>query len=289
MIKFRTELVPEAIQPPLQSSDRIMVLGSCFAENIGERLHRGGLAVCQNPLGIQYNPLSLNRVMGYLSGTLSFQIDDIFEHQGRFRHWDIHGKLCGATFEDTARHVTDAIVHAQPFLKEAHWLYLTLGSAHVWYRGDRPVGNCHKMPSADFQRKRLSIDDSVMALQRLIQQARRLNPGLHILMTVSPVRYKRDGFIESQRSKSVLLLAIERLCHTTENVHYFPAYELIMDDLRDYRFFERDLLHPSDEAVDYIWDKFQQCAVSSAAISSLKEREKAWRRNQHIPSESQNR
>lgn len=281
-MKFRTEISPDPIQPPLQADDGVMILGSCFAENIGHRLLRGGMAPHLNPLGIQYNPLSLQKVMAYLSGEIEFQSTEIFEHQGKFRHWDVHSKLCGNALNDTESKIKCAIENGRQFLAQSNWLYVTLGSAHVWYRGGRPVANCHKLPNSEFQRRRLSFEESVNALKQLIQKARRIKPDLHVLLTVSPVRYKRDGLIESQRSKSILLLTIERLCDELQGVHYFPAYELMIDDLRDYRFFERDLVHPSDVAVDYIWDKFQQCAVSSAAISALRVGEKAWRRQQHI-------
>ena len=281
-MKFRTELVPNPIQPPLRVDDRVLVLGSCFAENIGRRLLRGGMMAHLNPLGIQYNPLSLQKVMSYLSGEADFQADEIFEHQGRFRHWDVHSKICGFSLNDTEVRIKTAIENGRQFLAQSNWLYLTLGSAHVWFRGEHPVANCHKMPGSEFQRRRLSFEESVDSLQRLIQQARCIKPDLHVLLTVSPIRYKRDGLIENQRSKSILLLTIERLCGELQSVNYFPAYELMIDDLRDYRFYERDLVHPSDVAVDYIWDKFQQCAVSSSAISALRIGEKAWRRQQHI-------
>ena len=283
-MKFRTELSPDPIQPPLQAEDKVMILGSCFAENIGGRLLRGGMAAHLNPLGIQYNPLSLQKVMAYLSGEIGFQRAEIFEHQGKFRHWDLHSKRCGVTRNETEDNATMAIENGRQFLAQSNWLYVTLGSAHVWYREERPVANCHKMPGSEFHRRRLSIDESTDALKQLIQKARRIQPDLHVLLTVSPVRYKRDGLIESQRSKSVLLLSTERVCKALQGVHYFPAYELVIDDLRDYRFFERDLVHPSDVAVDYIWEKFQQCAVSSAAISTLRAGERAWRRSQHITS-----
>ena len=137
------------------------------------------------------------------------------------------------------------------------------------------------MPSSEFQRVRLSIEECHTSLTALIQMARRLNPSLNVVLTVSPVRYKRDGLIESQRSKSTLLLAVDRVCQALTNVHYFPAYELVIDDLRDYRFMDSDLVHPNGMAIDYIWHKFQQCAVSTSALHSLKTGEKEWKRHQH--------
>lgn len=280
-MKFRTELSPDPIQPALQYSDQIMVLGSCFAEHIGHRIARSGMTVMQNPLGIQYNPKSLRQVMAYLCGERPFERSDIFEHMGRFRHWDLHSTLCGHSAQETFEQAQNAITQGHEFLKSAQWLYLTVGSAHAWNRDGRTVANCHKMPSSEFQRVRLSIEECETSLTALVQMARRLNPSLHVVLTVSPVRYKRDGLIESQRSKSTLLLAVDRVCQALTNVHYFPAYELVIDDLRDYRFMDSDLVHPNGMAIDYIWHKFQQCAVSTSALHSLKAGEKEWKRHQH--------
>lgn len=286
-MKFRTELSPAAIQPSLQFDDSVMILGSCFAENIGQRLLRGDMSVLINPLGIQYNPLSIEKNVRYFCGVESFDESELFENQGLIRHWDIHSRICKKTHKGTLEQVHAAIEQGHHFIQKANWLYLTFGTAHVWFRNDRPVGNCHKRPGGEFTRTILSLEECTASLQRIVYFIREINPDIGLVMTVSPVRYKRDGLIASQRSKSTLLLAIDQLCHNTEHAHYFPAYELFVDDLRDYRFCTSDLVHPSEMAINYIWNKFQQCAISSKAISHIQQAERKYRQNQHQPMHKQ--
>lgn len=280
-MKLRTELSPPIISPTLEANESVLVLGSCFAENIGKRLKRGGVEASVNPLGIQYNPLSISRILAYISGMIDFDEGEVFERLGLYRHWDVHTRLCASTRELTIKQISTAIAEGVEFIKNARWLYLTLGSAHVWMRGERPVGNCHKMPNALFSRHLLSVDQCALALTEHLTHLRHLNPDLHVMITVSPVRYQRDGLVDSQRSKATLLLAAHQVCDQLEGVHYFPAYELLIDDLRDYRFYARDLVHPSELAVDYIWDHFQRCAISTSLLERINANERAARRAQH--------
>jgi hypothetical protein len=259
-----------------------MVLGSCFAENIGRKLDQGGLQTFINPLGIQYNPLSITQTLSYLCGAETVDEREIFANQGLYRHWDVHTRLCSPQRDVTLSQISEAISKGAQFVKHAQWLYLTLGSAHVWMRGERAVSNCHKMPGEDFKRELLSIDQCVHSLLQSIALLRLVNPEINIVMTVSPVRYQRDGLVESQRSKSTLLLAAHDVCAQLKRVHYFPAYELLIDDLRDYRFYARDLVHPSDLAVDYIWSSFQRCAISPQLIDQMKSHERSTRQGQHL-------
>lgn len=281
-MKFRVELTPPKIEPALNPSDRVCVLGSCFAEHIGERLARGEISTVVNPLGVHYNPLSIARTLDYLSGARQFDDDEVFEHLGLARHWDIHTRLCGATRAETLQSVHTALNAASAQLRTSQWLYITLGTAHVWQRGDRVVSCCHKRPQAEFTRRLLTVSESVEALRRSVEAVRALNPALRVLVTVSPVRYLRDGLIESQRSKATLLLAAHELVDRIE-ARYFPAYELVIDDLRDYRFFERDLAHPSEFAVEYVWRALLNSACSSETRAHLVAGERATKRSRHRP------
>lgn len=280
-MKFRTELTPNPIQPVLQIEDSVMILGSCFAENIGNKLRDGGINVMINPLGIQYNPLSLERNLRYFCAQDRFNPDDIFEHQGQYRHWDLHSRLCGFSKSETVEMVKNAIDQASRHLRRIKWVYFTFGTAHVWFHNERPVANCHKIPNGEFQRRRLSQMECLSSMKRIVGMIRQINKDARILVTVSPVRYKRDGLVSSQRSKAALLLASEELSNNAEDIHYFPAYEMIIDDLRDYRFFERDLVHPTNVAIDYVWQKFQQCAISSKALEHILNTTKQLRQQHH--------
>jgi hypothetical protein len=269
----------------LEIQDEVMILGSCFAENIGNKLKDGGISTHVNPLGIQYNPLSMEKNLRYFAGLDQFNPNEIFEQAGRFRHWDLHSRLCGTSKRETVEMVELAIAKARRILKKTTWVYLTLGTAHVWFHDNRPVANCHKVPNNEFERKRLSTVECLAALNRMVDTIRQINDGANILLTVSPVRYKRDGLVSSGRSKAALLLASEELCNIRDRTHYFPAYEMLIDDLRDYRFYERDLVHPSNLAIDYIWQKFQQCAISSKAIEHVDRTARQLRQQRHKPHE----
>ena len=284
-MKLRAEITPEPITPTLEPSDALLVLGSCFAENIGARLVRGGAEALLNPLGIQYNPISLARTLDYISGAEAFNADEIFEHQGLARHFDAHTKMCRPTRAETETLINSALSEANEHLRRARWLYITLGTAHVWRHGERVVSCCHKRPQAEFTRALLTVEESARALTESVERVRALNPSLQVLITVSPVRYLRDGLIESQRSKATLLLAAHELVERL-GARYFPAYEMIIDDLRDYRFFERDLVHPTPLAVDYVWNALLDAACSPSMRAHLAAGERAARRAQHRPMSS---
>ncbi|MEM6726587.1 MAG: GSCFA domain-containing protein [Bacteroidota bacterium] len=258
-MSFRTELHLSPSGHPFDYGHRILAIGSCFVENIGQRLIDGKFDGLLNPFGISYNPIVLARQLDYFSGRLEFPADDFFVHQDEWHHFDLHGKWNDPDLAEIGKRLSSTIDRASEQVQEADWLILTLGTAHVFHHleSDQIVNNCHRLPGQQFERRLLSVSEMNTALSKSLEAILQVNPKIQVILTVSPVRYLRDGLVDSQRSKAHLITAVHQLCEELDRVVYFPAYELLLDDLRDYRFFDRDLAHPSGEAIDYIWEQFR--------------------------------
>lgn len=259
-------------------------LGSCFVEEIGAFLRQSKLPVCINPLGILYNPLALSRVLEYATGAALLSPDDLIESQGVWQHFDFHGQLGHADREAAVRQMQEAVGRLQAAFQKMDCLLLTLGTAFVYEHRERgrAVANCHKVSGSAFRKYRLGPGPICQYLRAALEQARQTRPGLQVILTVSPVRHIRDGVVENQQSKAALLLAAEELCRA-DYVHYFPAYELMMDELRDYRFYKSDYVHPSAEATAYIWSRFRGLAFEERAVGLMAEVEMVVKASRHRP------
>lgn len=271
MPTFRTELPIPKFSFQLDHHDHILCLGSCFAQHLGARLQTAKFITLVNPFGVLYNPVSLGNILrDGLKGRI-FSPADLWEFQGRWYSLDHHGQFQAPHAEALLLHIGSAMASLTAFTSKCNRLLLTLGTAHVWEWRDtgKVVGNCHKLPGSFFQRRRLTVEETYTSLIEPLKQLKAENPGLEVVLTVSPVRHLRDGAIENQRSKATLLLAAAAMEEQLPFVHYFPAYELLMDDLRDYRFYGPDLLHPSEVAIDYIWSYLEQGLFSEATRNLL--------------------
>jgi len=282
MPDFRT---PVNISPSAFSIDHreaILLTGSCFTAHIGAYLERYKFRNLTNPFGIIYNPVSLAKS---IMAKPDFQAGDFFENEGRWRHWDLHSELAHPNLETAVDKANEAAANTVNFLKTADTLVFTLGTASVFNLTStgETVANCHKMPARLFRRERLTVEQTTQVLSEAIAAARAVQPALKVILTVSPVRHLRDGAIENQRSKAVLVLACEALTRAFENVSYFPSYELLLDDLRDYRFYAADMIHPSETAVQYIWEQFAQTFFSPATQALNGRIEKITAAAQHRP------
>lgn len=230
--------------------DRIYLSGSCFSDEIGSKLVSNKFNVLSNPFGTIYNPIS---IFNTLKETLND--DRILMNQGVYYHWDCHGKISGLTEKELMNNLTSAQGVSNSFLDTSDLLVLTLGTSFVYKEKNTGaiVANCHKVQSSSFDKSLLTKDEIVTAFHDLKQS---LKKNLQIILTVSPVRHLNDGVIENNLSKSILIQAVHEIVAGHNDVQYFPAYEIVMDELRDYRFFATDMTHPSGQAVDYVWDKF---------------------------------
>ena len=279
-MQFRTELTPDRLPVQLRLADRIVTIGSCFAEVMGSRLADHKLAVQNNPLGTLFNPLSISKLFalaltgnpavagGPASPTKSGQaVPDAagyVERDGLWFHYDFHSSLWGRSKEELAGLIQVRLREVGEELRKADWLLLTLGSAVVYEQKETReiVANCHKMPGTLFTNYLCEIDPVRRELTRLLTLLQAENPSLRIILTVSPVRHIRDGLVLNSASKALLRVLCGELPVAFPNVYYFPAYELVQDDLRDYRFYEADLIHPNAQAHDYVFAKFVESAFS---------------------------
>lgn len=259
-MNFRTILPLQPSDAQLRHSDKVMVLGSCFSENIGSFLIEGGFRVSLNPFGVLYNPASVGTALLRMWRNEPFRQEELVEHDGFFHSFSHHGSFSGTDPKKTLEKMNASFHRSVQDLSQATWLMITFGTAWVYAlpSSDQIVANCHKFPENCFLRRRLSVDEVVCFYTDLLDVLFQAKPNLNVLFTVSPIRHVKDGFHENTLSKSVLHLAVAELCACFEQVFYFPAYELLTDDLRDYRFYADDMVHPSLMAQQYIRDRFSE-------------------------------
>lgn len=285
MEHFRSILPPPVYPFHLSYADHFLGVGSCFVEQMGQRLTARKFSSFYNPLGIAFNPYSVALSLTRASRPKNHQIADLFEYQGLWHSFDHHGSFSAPSPDQTLAGIELAQKAAHAQFQKASVLILTLGTANVWdhLAEKRSVSNCHKLPKSNFQRRRMELPEIVALLGTAIEACFAVHPELKVVLTVSPVRYLREGIVENARSKATLLLATEQLCQSFAQVHYFPAYELLMDDLRDYRFYAEDLAHPSTQATDYIWTYFKNAFFDAASQTQIQELEKLNQAVQHRP------
>ncbi|MBQ5751405.1 MAG: GSCFA domain-containing protein [Bacteroidaceae bacterium] len=245
----------------------LLLIGSCFADNIGRLLHNHKFSIDANPFGVQYNPLSIATVLERIADGRPFTADspEIFEHNGKWHSIMHHSDFSRNSQEDLLQAINHRLSQAHNGITKCNVVIVTLGTAYAYTRNsDNTIaGNCHKLPGNMFTRRLLSIEEITEKLAAVMQRFVSANPGIKFLFTVSPIRHLRDGAHDNQKSKATLLLAIDRIMQMfPQNSCYFPSYEIMMDELRDYRYYADDMLHPSTKAVEYIWECFSKCYFS---------------------------
>ncbi len=261
---FRT-VIPVRDNPrKISHNKNIMLIGSCFSENIGEYLHRYKFNPCINPFGILYNPLSISKTLHRIISGDSFTNSDLFFSDDSWKSFQHHSKFNGATNEECLKKINDEFFIAHKAFKQLDTLIITFGTAYAYCHKESKeiVANCHKIPHGAFNRTLLPIEKIVQAYRELFDLIYTKHPSANIIVTVSPIRHLRDDPHENQVSKSHLIAAIEALQRLFSSLHYFPAYEIMMDELRDYRFYADDMCHPSSEAIVYIWDVFTKACIT---------------------------
>ncbi len=263
-MKFHLELQLPPAKHPVNHQSKILLTGSCFTENMGEKLLRHKFNVLQNPHGILFNPVSVcNALESYISNK-KVEAKDLFYFNEAYHSWQHHSRFSAPAVDDAIDKINFSIEEAHSFLKDATHLIITLGSAFVYQLTDKAPGFCtgsiaannHKGPAAWFEKKLMDTSALQKLLHGTVEKLLQFNPDLKIIFTVSPVRHIREGLVENNRSKAVLLQAVHACADSFSQVNYFPAYELVIDDLRDYRFYAEDMVHPNYAATNYVWEKF---------------------------------
>ena len=267
-----TKVEMPAIRSEILHSDKIMLMGSCFADNIGERLASAKFNCLANPFGTLYNPSSIAQALRQTAAGRIYREGDeelFCGHDGMWHSWMHHSRFSSATLPDCISTINSSISKASVQLKNIDKLIITFGSSWIYRlkQNGSVVANCHKQNEKLFLRERLTPEAIVSEWNKLVADLKAMSPKLEIIFTVSPIRHRKDGFHANQLSKAGLLLAVDAICSSHPSFcHYFPAYEIMMDELRDYRFYADDMLHPSALAVDYIWELFSGCFFSTATV-----------------------
>ena len=280
--------------PEVSLDDTILLLGSCFTDSIGSRMAEGGLNVLVNPFGVLYNPLSIALCLRHAIERRHLCARDLVQCDGLWHSWLHHSRFSNADRDQCLALCNQSIDRAHEYLQSCSRIIITFGTAHVFYLTTDDQGaaieppllvaNCHKVDARRFERRRITVRDIVSEWQPLLQTLQNLPRHPQVLFTVSPIRHLADGLHGNQLSKSTLLLAIDELQHVaTEPPCYFPSYEIVLDELRDYRFYQRDMTHPSELAVDIIWQNFQQSHMNADTIENIRRNEREQRRSQHRP------
>jgi hypothetical protein len=273
-MRFFTEIqIPES-SDQMDYSKSMMLFGSCFSENIGQKLLDLKFDVDMNPFGILYNPESIANSFRILLEKRTFTEDDLFQDQGLWNSFYHHSRFSDVDQEVVLEKINTRISSSHEFIKKTDFLVITFGTAWIYElrKTGQVVSNCHKIPAAEFKRFRLGVSEITNVYRELLEQIWKLNPRLKVIFTVSPIRHWKDGAVENQLSKATLLLAIDQLIKgfADQSCAYFPSYELMMDELRDYRFYAEDMLHISSLAVDYIFERFSKVMITKESMGVSK-------------------
>jgi hypothetical protein len=271
-MEFRRAFQIPPLKQQLNIRHGVMLVGSCFTDHLGNKLQQHRFSTLQNPNGILFNPVSLAKSVTSYIEKKHYNRNDLFFQQEWWTSWDHHSQFSHASPEMLLEMINRSQDEAHLFLQKAKWIVLTVGSAWVYQLAEGTVvANCHKVPTDKFQKRLLPVEEVLAVLDNMIHRLFIFNPGLRILFTISPVRHLRDGFVENNRSKAVLIQAVHHLVEKFEGLFYFPAYELIIDDLRDYRFYAEDMVHPNYLATNYVWEKFSESCIDEESRKFIKE------------------
>lgn len=272
-MNFTTRIPIAKSASPIDYSSKIVSLGSCFADNMGAKFGYYKFQNLVNPFGIIFNPVSIERLISRIVSKETFTENDIFYHNDLWHCFEMHSELSHPDKDIFIKNLNQILEEAHRQIGTLTHLQITYGTSWV-YRSkssENVVANCHKMPQNKFEKELLTVNDISISIQEKINLIRSINPTCTFIFTVSPVRHIKDGFVENQRSKAHLITAIHATIAQFPSTAYFPSYEIMMDELRDYRFYAEDMLHPNQTAIDYIWERFSESYISAECFSVMEE------------------
>ncbi|WP_395061664.1 GSCFA domain-containing protein [Flavobacterium sp.] len=272
-MNFTTKIAIEKHQNPIDYTSKILSLGSCFAENIGAKFDYFKFQNTTNPFGIIFNPVSIEKLANRIVNKIEFTENDIFFHNDLWHCYEVHSDLSHSSKEEFLQNLNEIISFSYSQIVSLTHCIITYGTSWIYKNkvSNEVVANCHKVTQNQFDKEILSADKIEKSIKSTIDLIQKINPNCQFIFTISPVRHIKDGFVENQRSKAHLITAIQNLQLATCNSQYFPSYEILMDELRDYRFYADDMLHPSQIAIDYIWIKFFENYVSETEFETMNE------------------
>jgi len=288
-MELRTTFKIDPSSDKITYNDKVMFIGSCFASSMGSKFSEGRFPVLINPSGTVFNPVSVSKTLDTILSEKKTTPDDLFFYDGLYLSFNHYTEFSSENPETLLDNINKASGEANSFLSKAKFLFITLGTSRVYRRKDNGeiVSNCHKIPADRFVSELLTVSDIVTIWNKQLDRLQTLFPGLKVIFTISPVRHLKDSAHGNQISKAVLLLAVEELLKHNIAPQYFPAYEILMDDLRDYRYYSDDMIHPSSTAIDYIWKLFSEAFLETASLKIWKEAAKITKAlNHNLHSES---
>ena len=285
---FRTAVPIINSDAPIDYDSKILSLGSCFAVNMAQKLDFYKFRNTCNPFGILFHPKAIELLINFAVSGKIFTENDIFFYNERWHCFDAHSNWSNPNKEGLLASLNELIITTKLQLVQATHLIVTYGTSWVYrdVESDSIVANCHKVPQKQFKKELLSVEEVEKSISDTLHLVRTVNPYCTIIFTVSPVRHIKDGFVENQWSKANLITAVHNVLSKQSSKHkseYFPSYEIMMDELRDYRFYADDMLHPSQVAIDYIWKRFQETTIAGSSIATLEEIENIQRSLLHKP------
>lgn len=272
-MQFHLDYTPKKPGFAIKHGKRIFLIGSCFSTHISSLLSEYRFNVLSNPHGIVFNPLSIRTSLRNILGKEDNNKELLLQHGHLFYSFLCHSSVHAASKHELLEKISSINEESFARLKNCDYLIITFGSAYYYHHVElnSPVANCHKQPGNSFRKELLTVERILSDFQELLNDLRSLNKNLKIIFTVSPVKHLKDGVIENNLSKATLILAAQKLVQANSDCHYFPAYELVNDDLRDYRFYKEDLAHPNQQAIDYVWNKFSDWAFDPSTLEINKE------------------
>lgn len=267
-MKFHLNYTPPKFDFEIDHQHNLFLIGSCFSENIGSLLEQHKFKTYSNPSGILFNPASIHQSLTDILNLKDLSDNFILSRDGLYYSYLHHTSVNAGTSQELKEKVNHQTKEANELLKKSDLLIITFGTAFFYHHltSGQVVANCHKQPQQIFEKNLLASNELISAYNGLIKKLQSFNPKLKIVFTVSPVKYLKDGVVENNLSKSILALSVHELIKQNKNCYYFPAYELVNDDLRDYRFYKEDLAHPNELAINYVWEKFSETCFNSKTI-----------------------
>ncbi len=294
-MEFMLHMDLKKIPEPIEYGNKVMLMGSCFTEHIGKAMAELKFDVLQNPNGILFGPDAVCKSLLSYVANQQYTDEELFYLNDVWNSWDHHSRFSNINRAEAIREINNSQQTAHEFLNVADWLIITLGSSSVYNLtaraevsglfdvAGRKVANCHRAPADWFSKELLKIETITAMLDNCLKQLHTLNPGLKFIFTVSPVRHIRDTLVENNRSKARLIEAVHAIVSKFETAFYFPAYELVIDVLRDYRFYDIDLVHPNYQATEFVLEKFEECCISEKSQQVMKEVKKMVLARKHRP------
>ena len=286
-MQFRTKIPILQSDFPIDYQSKILSLGSCFAVNMAEKLDYYKFQNTCNPFGILFHPLAIEKLIDFAVSNKSFTDEDVFFHNERWHSFDVHSDWSNSSKEELISNLNTIVKSTKLQLQEATHIIITYGTSWVYRQieTNNIVANCHKVPQKRFSKEILSVEIIEKSIKNTLVLIQKVNPKANIIFTVSPVRHLKDGFVENQQSKAHLITGIHKILESKmcnlQSAIYFPSYEIMMDELRDYRFYAEDMIHPNQVAIDYIWQRFLETSITEESHSIMKEVETIQKGLQH--------